>query len=122
MRAFNSPSLSQSETDALVATRLKWILEVASPTCVLVFGSAARYEMRADSDLDFIVITQNEDEVASTRARVLGRKPPHDVAADVLFLSEERFLERASLGGACYLALQEGRVVHGRLPTAGKVQ
>ncbi|MCA2958847.1 MAG: nucleotidyltransferase domain-containing protein [Silvanigrellales bacterium] len=52
---------------------------MASPTCVFVFGSAARYEMRDDSDLDFIVITKNEDDVSSLAARVLGRKPPHDV-------------------------------------------
>ena len=120
MRRFNSPKLSQAETDALVATRLQWILEVASPTCVFVFGSAARYEMRDDSDLDFIVITKNEDDVSSLAARVLGRKPPHDVAADILFYGERRFLERARLGGVCFLAVREGRVVHGSMPTEGK--
>jgi predicted nucleotidyltransferase len=95
-------------------------LEAASPTCILVFGSAGRYEMRADSDIDFIVITHDEDDVASLTARVLGRKPPHEVAADILFYTERAFLERARMGGACYLAMNEGRVIYGHLPVEGK--
>lgn len=73
--------------------------------------------MRDDSDLDFIVITKNENDVSSLAARVLGRKPPHDVAADILFYAEHRFLERARFGGVCFLAVREGCVVHGSMPT-----
>jgi predicted nucleotidyltransferase len=43
------------------------IVETAAPERVILFGSAARGEMGPDSDLDFLVVKECDDELAEAR-------------------------------------------------------
>lgn len=116
MRPFHSKLLDRAEVDSLVSERLAWILEAAEPTGVVVFGSAGRYEMREDSDLDLLVVLPDGVDASAVASTVLSRRPPNGVPADILFYGETEFTRRATLGGVCHVAAREGRVIHGRLP------
>lgn len=91
------------------------IIEAVQPVRIILFGSAARGEMRAKSDLDVLVIVpdgQNRRRVAGTiyRARPRGTRPLDLVVAtesDVDRHRDARWYVIAS-------ALREGRVLYER--------
>ena len=95
---------------------LRILLENAHPMRVILFGSHARGEARTDSDIDLLVI-EDEDEVED-RAREMVRLRralrPLRIPVDVLVYS---CADVARWGGqpgsALYAALHEGRVIHG---------
>ena len=91
------------------------IVEAVQPVRIILFGSAARGEMRAKSDLDVLVIVpdgQNRRHIAGTiyRARPRGTRPLDLVVAtesDVERHRDARWYVIAS-------ALREGRVLYER--------
>ena len=90
-------------------------VEAEQPVRIILFGSAARGEMRAKSDLDVLVIVpdgQNRRRIAGTvyRARPRGTRPLDLVVAtesDVERHRDTRWYVIAS-------ALREGRVLYER--------
>ena len=46
--------------EALFQEIIRWIVEIAQPERIIIFGSAARGEMGANSDLDLLVIKSGE--------------------------------------------------------------
>jgi uncharacterized protein len=86
--------------------------QAGSPVRVILFGSHARGDARAGSDLDFLVI---EPEVPDRHAEMVRlRGALHDLRRpiDVLVYSEEQVEEWGSVPGtALHAALAEGRVL-----------
>jgi predicted nucleotidyltransferase len=96
------------------------IVEVAQPEKVILFGSAAREEMNADSDLDLLVIKEgaHRRRLAQQIYRNLigvGR------AVDVVVATPEDLERYGSSIGLIYKpALEEGKIVYEReAKTAG---
>ena len=111
MKPFFPTPLPAEVIDALIAERVAWILETCAPLRIVAFGSAARGSMTAGSDIDLIVILLAGGDVRATYGAILGRKPPHDVALDLLVYTEDEFEARATVGGVCFVAGRDGRVV-----------
>jgi predicted nucleotidyltransferase len=116
VKKFFPDLLTAIETQKEVDKRLQWILEACSPVKIILFGSAAKGTMNQNSDLDFIVIFSNEENLKITSQKVLGRKPPHSIPADILFYHLDNFNKRASIGGICFVAAQEGKVMYEAAP------
>jgi uncharacterized protein len=81
---------------------------------ILLFGSYARGDAHAQSDLDFLVIEHTVENRAREMVRLRRALRPLRVAADVLVYSSEEVNRWGQQpGSALYWALREGRVVHG---------
>jgi predicted nucleotidyltransferase len=84
----------------------------ASPARVLVFGSQARGDASAVSDLDFLVIEREVANRAGEMVRLRDALPPLGVPVDVVVLSEEQVNKWARVKGTMVrAALDEGRLV-----------
>ncbi len=89
------------------------IVEMARPTQVILFGSAATGKMTRDSDIDLLVI---EPEVYDTRQESLRiREALGDVSwpVDIVVMAQSRFEETKSVvGGIAYPAHKYGKVLY----------
>ncbi len=90
------------------------LVREANPSQILLFGSYARGEARADSDVDLLVI---ESEVADRRiemARLRRALSPLRIPVDILVATQDQV--RSSWadfpGSYLYDALREGRVLY----------
>ena len=94
-----------------------WLHAARPDAAIVLFGSHARGDARAESDVDFLVVLP--EAVASPRremARLCRLLYPLQVWADVLVTSAERFRESAAVPGTLHHAIaKEGRVLYGRL-------
>lgn len=106
-------------TDELLHRMVRAIVDEVDPEQVILFGSRARGEERATSDVDLIVIEAEPFGPARSRRRELVRlyRALRDfrVPADVLvFSNEEVAYWRDSLNHVLARALREGKVLHER--------
>ena len=89
------------------------IVASTHPRRIILFGSAARYELRPDSDLDLLVVMPDGTDRRRT-ARVLRRELLSlDREVDVIVATEEdlrRYGDNFSL--VYYPALHEGRIIY----------
>ncbi len=83
-----------------------------SPAQVFVFGSHARGDATADSDLDFLVVEQGVQPSAQEMVRLRAALPPLGVPVDVIVMSDDLVRRRRDVPGSLvYTALREGRLV-----------
>ena len=93
-------------------------LHAARPEATIVlFGSHARGDARAESDVDFLVVLPEAPESPRQEMARLGRLLyPLQVWADVLVTSAQRFRESAAVPGTLHHSVaKEGKVLYGRL-------
>lgn len=81
---------------------------------VILFGSRARGDARADSDFDLIVIEPEVEHTLLEAARLRGTLAGLPGAIDVVVLDLETVNERSRVPGSMTSrALEEGRVIAG---------
>ena len=103
--------MNSAEIAAAVAT-----LARAAPDAeqILLFGSHARGQADAGSDLDFLVIESTVENRAREMVRLRRVLRPLRIPVDVLVYSRAEVDEWGQQPGtALYWALKEGQVMHG---------
>jgi predicted nucleotidyltransferase len=104
--------LNKKAMEQIIARSLDRLKKAGKFRQIILFGSAAREEMTEGSDLDFLVIYANHQDLREGRSLFYQTKPTQDSwPMDVLFMTEEEFLRGAKIGGVCYLAQKEGQVL-----------
>lgn len=84
------------------------------PEKIILFGSAARGKMTADSDLDFFIIKRSVPRYGRDRWRELSDQIDYSVACDFVIYTPEEVRTRLSLGDPFVTQiLQEGKVLYG---------
>lgn len=100
-----------------VARKLKhavaMLREMTNPKRIILFGSHARGEADAGSDVDLMVVTPHvEDRLAET-VRLSRALRPLRMPLDLVVVSESTFRDRSGAPGTVYFeAATEGRVVY----------
>ena len=92
------------------------IVEQIDPLRIILFGSAARGEMNAQSDLDLLVIKEGLGQRrGETCGRIRGRLPPERRSVDIILISpEEVELNRDEIYRPVGQALAHGIVLYER--------
>lgn len=107
-----APTRAERE-DALRAElqRIVSVLRDLGALKVILFGSAARDEIRASSDLDLIVVIET-DEPFLDRFLSLRQAIKPQVTCDILVYTPEEFQQMPSQSLVVRQALREGKVLY----------
>ena len=102
-------------TDHILQNMTERIVQTFDPIRVVLFGSRARGEEHAGSDVDLLVVlpkVENKREVAIAIRRLLRDIP---IAKDIVVTSPQEIARRGNLVGSVLRpALREGRVLYER--------
>ena len=106
-------------TDELIDRMVQTVVREVAPQQVILFGSRARGDERADSDIDLIVVEAEPFGPGRTRhdesSKLYRALAEFRVAADVLVYSQEDVdYWRDSLNHVLARGLREGRVLYDR--------
>ncbi len=102
-----------------LAAMVRAIVKAARPETIILFGSQARGEAKADADVDLLVIESEPFGPGRSRyremvrlERAMGAIP---VATDILIYSSDEVARlKSSTNHVVARALREGRVLHAR--------
>jgi predicted nucleotidyltransferase len=101
--------------DDVVQTMVERIAARFQPLRIVLFGSRARGEATASSDVDLLVVlpeVANKRHAAVEIRRILGDLP---VCKDIVVTTPEEIASRGQvIGGVLWAALREGKVVYER--------
>lgn len=102
-------------TEALLTEITQRIIAVSDPEQIILFGSRARGDAGADSDVDLLVIKDDVESPRAEAARIYralaGLRTPIDV---VVVRSDYVQRHRNTVGTVVRPALREGRVLYAR--------
>jgi len=97
----------------LVAAVVERIVAVARPSRVILFGSAARGDGTAESDLDFLVIVRGPAHRGELAGRIYRSLHGVRLPVDVVVVTEEDVATYGGkVGSVLYPALSEGIEVY----------
>jgi uncharacterized protein len=100
--------------DAVIALAARRLSEAAPQARVILFGSAARGELKKDSDLDFLVIQPKVDNCVAEAVRLRDAIGRIGGPVDVIVIDEALAARRANVRGTMvHHALREGKVLAG---------
>jgi predicted nucleotidyltransferase len=100
--------------DAGIQTAIHALAEAARPERIVLFGSYARGDARAESDLDLLVIESEVEDRAREMVRLRRVLRPLRLPVDLLVFSAADVARWGQEpGGVLYWALREGRTVYG---------
>jgi len=111
---------SLSNDEVLLQQMVQTIINEVAPEAIILFGSRARGEARADSDVDLLVIEKEPFSPQRSRRKEVARLQMAlrnlPFSKDILLYSRDEFEHwRNSLNHLVGRAGREGRVLHGRL-------
>jgi len=97
----------------IIGRAVNRLVAAAQPSKIILFGSHARGDARADSDIDLLVIEPDVTSTTREMARLREAVGWMGVPIDILVYSEAEVAERS---GWCtspvYWAVREGRVLY----------
>jgi HEPN domain-containing protein/predicted nucleotidyltransferase len=108
-------------TDPQLDTLIAAIVERVKPELVLLFGSRARGDARADSDYDLMLVLRDDADVERDRKVVLALQAPMSIVADVHACTASQYTRRQhDPGFLAWLVSREGRLLYstGNVPQA----
>jgi predicted nucleotidyltransferase len=90
------------------------IIEKYNPEKIILFGSAVRGELGADSDVDFLIIKGDTPLYGADRIRELSSLIERDVPIDFLIYRPEEFEKRLEMGDPFLKTIvKEGKILYG---------
>jgi len=101
----------------IVDELVRLIVEIASPLRILLFGSAARGDMRPHSDLDVLVVVAEGTPRRRTSQKIYRHLIGFPLAVDVVVTTEKELdKHRDNFSLIYYPALREGKEIYAAKP------
>ena len=121
-----NPQTVPTESDVLPVTQAR-ILEIGrkigrefAPQEVILFGSYARGDQTADSDIDLLVVFPHGVDKAAEAIRIRRAIGRINTGVDIVVSSAQEVAEWEDvLGTIFYYARREGRPIYGHKPGSG---
>jgi predicted nucleotidyltransferase len=102
-------------TDAIIDEMTRRIVERFDPLQVILFGSHARGDAHADSDVDLLVVFPHVENTRTAAVAILDELRGLGVAKDVVVTTPDEIAAWGKLiGTVLEPALREGRVLYDR--------
>ena len=102
-------------SEVLIATMVDRIAEQFDPDRIVLFGSWARDEATASSDVDLLVVMPNGTDRREAAVAIRAAVGDLPLAKDIVVTTPDEIARRAHIVGTVLrAALREGRVVHER--------
>ena len=99
--------------DTFTQEIVRRILNVATPSKIILFGSAATGKMTRDSDVDILVVESSPRDRRQESVRIHDALRGLGYPFDIIVISTEWFEEsKAVIGGIAYPASKYGRVLY----------
>ena len=109
------PSTDTRSTEEIIAEMTRRIVERFDPLQVILFGSHARGDAHADSDVDLLVVFPHLENKRSAAVAILSLLSGSGVAKDIVVTTPDEIAARGHLiGTVLEPALREGRVLYDR--------
>jgi predicted nucleotidyltransferase len=103
--------LSQEDTNARVQQVLRLVLECCQPMQVVLFGSAARGELTASSDIDMVVVVEDACFVKALQKQLCANSGGLLFPVDFLVTDRETYQKKSQIGGVYFDAAHEGIIL-----------
>jgi len=111
LKAIETPPLD----DAILQSIVRKIVDAFHPLRIILFGSRARGDHCADSDLDLFVEMESSDAPAERRVKIRRLFRPSPCGMDILvYTPAEVAARRQSLASLVPLIEKEGKVLYER--------
>jgi predicted nucleotidyltransferase len=106
-------AIDKTEWDEAIREATRRIVSVANPQTVLLFGSAARGEETADSDLDFLVVVKQPVQRRKLAQEIYRNLHGLPVSVDVVVVTSDDIEKYGDkVGTILPAARSEGKVVY----------
>ena len=90
------------------------LVETIQPEKVILFGSAARNELYDCSDIDFILIFENELKFKEQRKKFYKNKIKFSIPIDLIWTTQTVFDLKKDIGGVFFDAHREGKILYAK--------
>ena len=112
----NAIPLPKEEVENLVARLLAEILRRLEPLEIILFGSAARGQMTAYSDLDVVIVIDEAHDIKPTIRKLGGVSAVLHWPVDLLVVDKRQYDVKKDLGGVFWDAHAFGTMIFKRGP------
>lgn len=105
----------QSASEKILAEIVERLVVLASPVKIILFGSTARGEAQAGSDLDLLVVEKEVTDQYAEALRLGRALNDLMLPIDLIVVSEAQLKRYSQVTGTVYYrSLQEGHVLYAR--------
>jgi predicted nucleotidyltransferase len=92
------------------------IIQILNPISIYLFGSSVKNEMKQDSDLDWLIVIENQTESKRKISQLLYKKIKRELYPCDFIVTDSHQLEKqkSNIGLIYYYILKEGKCIYAR--------
>lgn len=113
---FTATKLTSEQTNTLIKNVVTDFAMLPGLQAILLFGSAANETMTTASDIDILLVLDTKENVALSRKLFPSLRKHSTWPMDLLCIDVETFKQKSQIGGICFVARTEGKVIFGEIP------